>query len=287
MNAPLVLVAFKHEPAAKLLIDYLNSQQIQAYYVVDEAAGGHGVALAQEQDFDKAKAIAEEFIRDPGNQRYQRAAWEHGTQLHNPSSTGASAFRRLVDFKSTPFTSTVFLICLAIFALSLIGWFPQVRGSLQMLSFEQMIESSQWWRIITPAFIHFSPLHIVFNLLWWWMLGNQIEQKFGSSTLVLLFLISAVVPNIGQYLASGPNFGGLSSVVYAVVGFVWWIGWLRPSWGLSLPKPVVGFLLIWLILGYADVLWVQMANTAHTLGLICGCAFALAMTHVRGAQHAP
>ena len=87
-------------------------------------------------------------------------------------------------------------------------------------------------------------------------------------------MITAVVSNLAQLIAVGPNFGGLSGVVYGVLGFVWFIGWLRPSWGIDLPKPVIGFMLLWLILGYADILWVNMANAAHTAGLVSGCAIA-------------
>ncbi len=112
-----------------------------------------------------------------------------------------------------------------------------------------------------------------------------IELAFARSMLGLLFgivkLASSVLPsfsaaasNVAQLVVSGPNFGGLSGVVYALVGCVWWLGWLKPAWGLSLPKPIVGFLLVWLVVGYLDVLPVSMANTAHTVGLICGCLFA-------------
>ena len=117
-------------------------------------------------------------------------------------------------------------------------------------------------------------VHFVFNLLWWCMLGGRIEHKLGTSFLILLFVITAVVSNLAQLIAAGPNFGGLSGVVYGVLGFVWFIGWLRPSWGIDLPKPVIGFMLLWLILGYADILWVNMANAAHTAGLVSGCAIA-------------
>ena len=281
MESPVILVAFNQEPPAKLLIDYLKSQDIEAYYVVDEAVGGHGVALTDSADLPRARLLAQEFVQDPGNQKYQRAAWEHGQQLHYKADSGVSVFKRLLDFYKTPFTSSVFIVCVIAFILSVIGLFPQVRAGLQIVSLDYIAQSGEIWRIITPAFLHFSALHIIFNLLWWWMLGGQIEQKLGTSTLVLLFVFSALASNIGQYLVSGPNFGGLSGVVYAVVGFVWWIGWLRPSWGMSLPKPVIGFLLVWLVLGYVDVLWVQMANTAHTLGLISGCLFALGMTRVK------
>jgi GlpG protein len=137
-----------------------------------------------------------------------------------------------------------------------------------------LLETGQWWRVLGPALLHFSVLHIAFNLLWWWTLGKQIEKTFGFSSLLMLFIFSAAASNVAQLLVSGSNFGGLSGVVYALVGCVWWLGWLKPSWGLSLPKPIIGFLLVWLVVGYLDFLPVHMANTAHTVGLICGCLFA-------------
>jgi GlpG protein len=138
----------------------------------------------------------------------------------------------------------------------------------------ELSENGEWWRLIGPAFIHYSLLHIVFNLLWWWSLGQQIEARFGRLGLIGLLVFSAALSNLGQLLVSGPNFGGLSGVVYALVGSVWWFGWLKPKWGLGLPKPIIGFMLVWLLIGYMDVLPVNMANTAHSLGLVSGCIFA-------------
>ena len=48
------------------------------------------------------------------------------------------------------------------------------------------------------------------------------------------------------------------------------MAWQRPSHPLYLPPGLIGFLLFWLVLGYTDLLWVNVANTAHTAGLISG-----------------
>lgn len=130
-------------------------------------------------------------------------------------------------------------------------------------------------KIIGPALFHLSWLHIVFNTMWWWQLGGSIEKSLGSRTLLSVFLISAVVSNIGQYVVSGANFAGLSGVVFALFGYVWWLGWLKPRLGLSVPKPLIGFLLIWMLLGFAEFLPINMANTAHLMGLVCGCILAV------------
>jgi GlpG protein len=59
---------------------------------------------------------------------------------------------------------------------------------------------------------------------------------------------------------------------------VWWIGLLRPNWGIGLPNNLVIFLLGWIVVGYLGILGVNMANEAHLIGLVSGCLMAL-VTH--------
>lgn len=136
-----------------------------------------------------------------------------------------------------------------------------------------MIEALPWaqpWRFVTPAFLHFSMLHIVFNVFWWWYLGGRFERYYGSKWLILAFLFCALVSNTSQFFESGPAFGGLSGVVYGLFGMAAVLGWQNPRHPLFLPSGLIIFMLGWLVLGYTDLLWVNIANTAHTAGLVSG-----------------
>jgi GlpG protein len=274
LSTPLKLVAFSKEQPARLLTIYLINQGINVEYQYSDNDYAHSVMLLEMSDQIQAKKIAEEFVLNPNDVKYQTAAWQSGETVNLMPVKSFSAAKALYDLKQAPFTSSILAICLVIYLLAMIG----VSGPYFWLKIQPiaiLIDSGQWWRLLGPALIHFSVLHIAFNMLWWWSLGKQIEITFGISSLLMLFVFSATVSNVAQLLVSGPNFGGLSGVVYALVGCVWWLGWLKPSWGLSLPKPIIGFLLVWLVVGYLDILPVNMANTAHTVGLICGCLFAL------------
>jgi GlpG protein len=131
------------------------------------------------------------------------------------------------------------------------------------------------WRFITPAFLHFSWLHIVFNALWTWEFGRRIELTLGSRVLLLLFLVIALVSNSAQYIAGGVGiFGGMSGVVYGLLGFLWIAPRLQPRWQFFLPPGLVVFMLGWLVVclvGLVEVLgFGAIANAAHVGGLLAG-----------------
>jgi len=132
----------------------------------------------------------------------------------------------------------------------------------------------QLWRWISHALLHFSIVHIAFNLLWWWQLGGDIEQRLGSGKLIQLFFVSAALSGAGQYWMEGANFGGLSGVVYALVGYLFILGYKAPHLGLSIPRPIVGFMLVWLVLGFVQP-FMAIANSAHLVGLVSGVLLGL------------
>lgn len=143
----------------------------------------------------------------------------------------------------------------------------------------------QPWRLVTPVFIHFGWLHIAFNALWCWELGRRIEGALGSLNMAGLFLVTAVASNTAQHQVSGPGlFGGLSGVIYGLLGFAWIAARLSPRWRALAPAaPVMLFMLVWLVLGLLgviDLFGLSVANAAHLGGLLCGAfigaVFALA-----------
>lgn len=134
--------------------------------------------------------------------------------------------------------------------------------------FEQIL-AGQVWRLFTPVLIHFGLFHLLFNLMWVARFGAQIERLHGPATMALVVGLSAVVGNVVQYLVTGPSFGGLSGVVYALFGFVWmqvrYDG--RPGYALD-PRDVV-LMMVWFV-ACATVIPMPIANAAHAAGLIVG-----------------
>lgn len=281
----LPLIGFSEEAPARLLVNYLNAQNISAHLVNQVSKGTEQscsfvVVIANEEQAEEAKAICRTFLHNPNDKRFQSVAWESGEAMQQTQPFLPSSHRLFAQISAAPSTFLILLLCVLVYVLFSVD--PESTFELLYFQpYEQLVGSGQWWRLWSPAIIHLSILHIAFNVMWWWTLGKDFELLFGHFFVMLFFLITALASNYAQFLVSGSGFGGLSGVVYAMFGCVWWLGWLKPTWGLQLPKPLIGFMLVWMVLGYADVLFISMANTAHSVGLVCGCLIAVLLAKMK------
>ena len=131
------------------------------------------------------------------------------------------------------------------------------------------VRSGQLWRLVTPIFLHFGLLHLVFNMLWLYQLGGVLEIRQGRGFFVGLIILLAISSNLAQYLHTGPNFGGMSGVVYGLLGYFWQQGVWNPRFGMRLEQPIVIMMAAWFVLCWLGVFG-AIANTAHTVGLGLG-----------------
>ena len=154
--------------------------------------------------------------------------------------------------------------------------FLKSNGSNLYPSFENTyIVSQEWWRLITPTFLHFSLTHLIFNCLWIYILGSKIEVIDGKAVFLALFLISGLSSNLGQYFLTGDYlFGGLSGAVYGLLGYCFILDLDNGGQRYDLPNALYIFMFIWLLIGFTGVLNIfgfgNVANIAHLVGMIAG-----------------
>lgn len=189
-------------------------------------------------------------------------------------------------------TGAMLLVTLVVAALTLLGdnfvtlrWltFQDFRIQGDYAYFQPWLtslEAGQWWRLVSPMFIHFGVLHLAMNSLWYWELGRRIEARQGGWVLLGLSLLFGLLSNLAQFWFGGPSlFGGLSGVLYGLLGYCWIFQLLAPTPAYALPRGVLAMMLIWLVVclsGVIDTLgFGSIANAAHVGGLAAGCAAGL------------
>ena len=159
--------------------------------------------------------------------------------------------------------------------------FLKNNGSSFYPSFENtFLVSQEWWRLITPTFLHFSLTHLIFNCLWIYILGSKIEVIDGKGIFLTLFLFAGISSNLGQYfLTSNYLFGGLSGAVYGLLGYCFILDLEYRGQRYDLPNALYIFMFIWLLLGFTGILSIfgfgNVANIAHLVGMIAGFIFGL------------
>jgi GlpG protein len=133
--------------------------------------------------------------------------------------------------------------------------------------------AGQIWRLVTPIFIHFGLMHLVFNMIWLWDIGLPTERRNGHLFMLCFVLLVGVSANLAQYLLTGyPFFGGMSGVVYGLFGYLWMQGKYNPNFGIALHNRTIAIMLGWFVLCWFGLLG-PVANWAHSFGLGVGIAW--------------
>jgi GlpG protein len=196
------------------------------------------------------------------------------------------------QFRSAPATVIVILAALIVAAITqldsdvmkiryfTISPFEVIGNQVRFYPLSELMTKGEYWRFFSPALLHFSVMHIVFNVLWVWDVGRRLEQIVGSSLWLLGVFLIAIVSNILQFEITGnPLFGGLSGVVYGLIGFAWLMPILNRQWPTIIRKPLMIFFMVWLAVGYTPLTEMiglgSIANTAHTIGLASGLVLSL------------
>jgi len=148
----------------------------------------------------------------------------------------------------------------------------------RQISINEFLAHGHYWRLVTPIFLHFGWVHIVFNMLWMWELGRRIETVMGSAHVLMVILFVGVASNLYQsYSTPLAQFGGMSGVIYGLLGYCGVFTLLAPHKHLRMPVAIYVLMLGSLLVGYSGIFdfLAMMANTAHLTGLIFGVLIAV------------
>jgi rhomboid protease GluP len=164
----------------------------------------------------------------------------------------------------------------------------------------------QWWRLVTPIFIHVNLVHLLFNMYGLWVLGPWVEKLYGSAKFVVFWIATGVAGVLASYLTVIPGSrpgligsflikysdepsAGASGALFGLIGvlFVFGLKYRRElpegfkrAFGTGmLPVILLNVAIGFLGRGIID-------NAAHMGGLLSGAAIAAVVSYKRPGQPA-
>jgi len=279
------------ETSAREFGDYLYAQGI-GNRIEPARDGTWELWVEAEDQIATATVLLKEYQGNPGDPKYQQSSRIAREKREQEQQANEAAQKRFFDRRNLfPLswglgvtTGILIAISVATALVSVFGgnskpilWmfiseYDVEGGAMARLGGLPEIRHGELWRLFTPMFIHFGLLHLLFNMVWLLDLGTMIERRQSTRVLSALVLVIAALSDFGQYLWQGPGFGGMSGVVYGLIGYIWVRGKFDPASGLFLHSSTVTMAVIWFVLCLVRVI-PNMANGAHGVGFAVGIAW--------------
>ncbi|MTH52416.1 rhomboid family intramembrane serine protease [Bacillus mangrovi] len=137
------------------------------------------------------------------------------------------------------------------------------------------IIEGEWWRLITPMFLHIGFLHLAMNSVALYFIGEAVEKMFGSFRFLLIYFFAGAMGTLASFAFSPAISAGASGAIFGCFGALLYLGAVQRELFLRTIGPnilvVIG---INLALGFAIP---NIDNAGHIGGLIGGAAAAFAV----------
>ncbi|MCA1591362.1 MAG: rhomboid family intramembrane serine protease [Acidobacteria bacterium] len=242
------------------------------------------------------------------SQASQRAARRASTADPETLRFVRSIVSRPATFTIIFITANVFLYLLMTLSGGAMGEVLEAYGA----KVNGLINAGQWWRFVTPIFLHVNmpglgPAHLLINMYSLFMLGPYVEKLYGSARFVVFWVLTGIAGVAASYLTVRPDMqvgslgrfifksedvpsAGASGALFGLVGvlFVFGIkyrhelpeGFKRAFGTGMLPMIFVNLFIGYVARGYID-------NAAHLGGLVSGMALALCINYKRPGERGP
>lgn len=245
-----------------------------------------------------------------------------GAPVSGPGSVPTTAPRALADRETVrfaravlerPYKFTVVLLVANLFVF-LLMWQSSGMTSQALWEFPEPVllaygaklnvlirEQHQWWRLVTPMFVHVNLPHLLVNMYSLWVVGPYVEKLYGSAKFIVFWVLTGIAGVVASYLTVRPGIpagaigrflfkgvdvpsAGASGALFGLVGvlFVFGIKFrheLPEGFKRAFGTGMLPIILINLFIGYLGRGLID--NAAHVGGLVTGGALALAVNYRR------
>lgn len=139
-----------------------------------------------------------------------------------------------------------------------------------------LIANGEWWRLITPIFLHIGFLHLAMNSIALYYVGPLIERIFGNSRFFIIYLFAGFSGAFASFLYSPSLSAGASGAIFGCFGALLYFAWQFPKLFFRVMGwNVIIIIIINLIFGFT----IQGIDNAGHIGGLAGGFLATAIVH--------
>lgn len=169
-----------------------------------------------------------------------------------------------------PVVSFIVLIHILLYLLTVIPAFPSAWLFEPLMGVNLYIVQGEYWRLVTPIFIHSGLAHVLFNSFSLVLFGPALERMLGKSRFILLYLATGILANVATLLLKPLTYThvGSSGAIFGLFGVYLAIVLLRKD---LMSRENTQVILTIAIIGVLMTFLQPNINvTAHLFGLISG-----------------
>jgi len=132
-----------------------------------------------------------------------------------------------------------------------------------------LVQQGEWWRLITPIFLHIGFTHILMNMITLYFVGIQIEAAFGHTRFLIMFLVAGIGGNIASFCFSDSLSAGASTAIFGLFGAFLMLG--ESFWENPVIRQLARTFLAFVVMNIAfDVFTPGIDMAGHLGGLVAG-----------------
>lgn len=221
--------------------------------------------------------------------------------VDNDHARSSQAFARAYLSRTNPLTYAILIFNAVVYILmsasagsDFLSAFGRGVDPSTLIAFgaktnDLVLNQGEWFRLLTPVFIHSGLIHIASNSYALWMVGPQVERLYGSARFLLIYLLCGVGGVVGSILSvlllkRDPTIAsvGASGAIFGLFGVLAVFGYkyrheLPAAFRRSFGSGIIPVIAINLFIGFSVP---AIDNGAHIGGLVCGAVLAFVVPYI-------
>ncbi|MGN7410082.1 MULTISPECIES: rhomboid family intramembrane serine protease [unclassified Sporosarcina] len=141
-----------------------------------------------------------------------------------------------------------------------------------------MIEQGEYWRLVTPMFLHSGIMHLLFNMFSLFIFGPELEKVAGKARFLTVYFLAGVFGDIATFFIYDSNYlhVGASGAIFGIFGafgaLVYYTKKMLPQLR-QIMLPIIGLSVVMTFVGP------NINAAAHIAGLVVGFLIGLSIFH--------